>query len=227
MTTEKSAPRRTDPESDQGRRAAQRGRGVVVSLPFVGNDEALLEGLREGHLGARAVFCDRHGERVLRVLARILGADDELMDLHQEVSLRALRSVAKVRSAGALSGWITTIAVNVARSELGRRRRRRWLTPLAQEELPEGEAAGASEDDREALRRTYAIFDRLSPDLRIPLALRLVDGMELREVASACGLSLATVKRRLARAEAQFRALARRDPILGGWLDRRDRWGDR
>jgi RNA polymerase sigma-70 factor (ECF subfamily) len=62
-------------------------------------------------------------------------------------------------------------------------------------------------------------------DLRIPFALRFVDGMELRDVAEACDCSLATVKRRLASAEKRFLALANRDPALAAAVARSVRWG--
>jgi RNA polymerase sigma-70 factor (ECF subfamily) len=42
--------------------------------------------------------------------------------------------------------------------------------------------------------------------------------MELSEVAEACQVSLATVKRRLARARSRFARLAGRDPYLKTYL---------
>ncbi len=199
-------------------------RGEIVTLPFLGDDEALLEALRTGSAAAVGAFCDRFAEHVLRVLARMLGSDSELEDLHHEVFVRALRGAAKVKDATSFPAWLTSIAVNVARSELKRRARRRWLTPLiSSDEEPDAEAPTASDEDVEALRRTYALFDRLSVDLRIPLALRMIEGMELREIAEACDVSLATVKRRLTRAEERFTAMAQKDAVLAPWLERGQR----
>jgi RNA polymerase sigma-70 factor (ECF subfamily) len=44
--------------------------------------------------------------------------------------------------------------------------------------------------------------------------LRHVEGCELTETAAACGCSLATVKRWLARAEVKLRAFASQDEVL-------------
>lgn len=126
----------------------------------------------------------------------------------------------------ALKGWITITAVNVARSALERRRRRSWLVFLPSDELPDVEAP-ASDEGTLALRRTYTLLDRLAPDERIVFALRFIEGMELTEVAVACGTSLATVKRRLARAEGRFLAMARRDPILAARIEGGSRWPSR
>ena len=52
------------------------------------------------------------------------------------------------------------------------------------------------------LRAVYGIVESLSTDMRIALVLRRVEGHTLPEIAAQMGLSLATVKRRLARVEA-------------------------
>jgi len=200
---------------------------VVRPLPFVGSDQALVDGLRVGHPAAIAAFCDRYSSRVLRVLGRILGAGSEIADLHHDVFVRALASARRLEDAATLEGWITTIAVNVARTALKRRARRRWLEILPWYEVPEVATFDPSDEDAEALRITYAIFARLPTDDRIAFALRTLDGMDLREVADACGVSLATTKRRLARAEAAFLEMARAEPVLAPWLRGGARWMNR
>ncbi len=72
---------------------------------------------------------------------------------------------------------------------------------------------------RESLRVTYAVLDRLGVDERIAFALRFIEGLELAEIAAACGVSFNTVRRRLARAEKRFLALAQREPALHEWLE--------
>ena len=86
-------------------------------------------------------------------------------------------------------------------------------------ELPCDDDPGA----RETVRAVYAVLDAMPTDERICFALRFVHGEELTDVASAVGCSLATVKRRIARAEERFVALCRRDPSLVDRLNR-GRW---
>ncbi|MFY0537503.1 sigma factor-like helix-turn-helix DNA-binding protein [Nannocystis pusilla] len=59
---------------------------------------------------------------------------------------------------------------------------------------------------------------RLPADERIAFALRFIDEQPLGDVAAACDCSLATVKRRLSAAQARFRRLAERDPMLAEHL---------
>jgi len=198
--------------------ASPSGEATVRALPFVGSDEDLVRGLRQRQPAAIAALCDRYSRLALRLLMRILGGDNELADLHHDVFVRAVRSAHTVRDAAGLQGWIGTIAVNVARARLKDRARRRWLLFLPAEEMPEPEVPEASEDAVEALRRTYALLERLPREERIAFALRTIDGMKLQDVAAACGVSLATIKRKLAAAEKRFYDLARQDDVLREWL---------
>jgi RNA polymerase sigma-70 factor (ECF subfamily) len=68
------------------------------------------------------------------------------------------------------------------------------------------------------------VLGRLPVDDRIAFSLRFIEGLELTEVARACGVSLNTIKRRLDRAERRFVALAAREPSLREWLDQGARW---
>jgi RNA polymerase sigma-70 factor, ECF subfamily len=58
----------------------------------------------------------------------------------------------------------------------------------------------------------------LNADDRVIFVLRRVDGMQLQEVANATGHSLATVKRRLVKADAQLSDWMEREPLLVAFL---------
>jgi RNA polymerase sigma-70 factor (ECF subfamily) len=187
----------------------------------------LIRGVKAREPRALAALHDRFAQPVLRILRRILGPDLELEDLHHDVFVRALRSLGELRDPAALPGWLCAIAVHTAHAAIERRvRRRRWTFLARQEALPEPAPFDphATFDAREALRSTYALLDRLPAEERVVFALRFIDGMELSEVARVCRVSLATTKRRLARAEERFRALARRAPALATYLERGARW---
>jgi RNA polymerase sigma-70 factor, ECF subfamily len=192
---------------------------------FLGDDAALVEAFRRGERGARAALYDRHAAHVRRVLYRILGFHPDLADLHHDVFVRALRSLPKLADPAALRSWLTSIAVHVAHSAITRGRRRRWAWFLAGDEVAEVDSGSAPGEVLDALHATYVVLGALPADERVAFALRFIDGMELTEVAAACGVSLATIKRRLARAEARFEAEARKHPVLEPWLEGGTRWG--
>jgi RNA polymerase sigma-70 factor, ECF subfamily len=188
-------------------------------------DAALVEGLRAGQPAAIAAFHARYSALVLRLLGRVLGAEPELADLHHEAFVRALEAIHSLDDPRALTAWISGVAILTARKAIQRRVRRRWLLFRPPEALPELAAPERGGDALEALRATYAVLDRLPADERIAFALRFIDGMELTEVAAACGVSLATIKRRLARAEAEFTTRARQSAVLCDWIEGGSRWG--
>jgi RNA polymerase sigma-70 factor, ECF subfamily len=186
------------------------------------DDLELVAGLRAGAAWAPAMLVARHGPRVRRVLLRLLGRqDDELSDLFQEVMTAAWKSIAQLEDPAALLAWLTRITVFTARTRLRARQRRRWLSFLG--ELPEVAAPWASPELREAAQAVYDIFDRMPLDERIPFALHVLDGLELEATASACGMSVATVRRRLTRGERRFHKLARAYEVLVPWLEDRSR----
>ena len=197
----------------------------VRTLPFAGDDAALVAAMRAGNRAAFAAFYDRYEAHVHRTLVSVLGPERELSDLHHDVLVRALESLDKLRDPSALRAWVTSIAIFTARTRILRRARRWWLRFLPWHELPEVEAPAPSGEATEALRATYAILDELPVDERVAFTLRFVEGLELTEVAAATAVSLATVKRRLARAEARFGAQARAHPALQDWIEGGARWG--
>ena len=139
----------------------------------------------------------------------------DVEDLVNETFFRALERLHQVHDASGFKSWLTSIAVFVAREHLRQRRRRRWLQLWDTDKLPEPPApAGTPEavDAAIAVRHLYRVLEGMPEDERIAFAFRFVDEMELTEVASACSVSLATIKRTLARAEARFAARARRAP---------------
>ena len=204
--------------------AAEERIAEVVRPTAFQRDAQLVEAARHGDAAARSAIFERHARHVARVLVRVLGSDAEVADLVHDVFTQALRDLGRLSEPAALKGWLTAISVNTARGHIRRRVRRRWLRFFAPENLPEVEGPVADEATREAMRATYAILDAMRPGERIAFALRFVDGMDLTEAASACGVSLATIKRRLVRAEAAFVAMAREVPVLAGWLEGGTRW---
>jgi|SRR6185312_5210357 len=184
----------------------------------VDEDAAILAAAAAGDRErAAAMLFDRHGEVVRRVLHRILGPSGDVDDARQEALLRTLDRLDRVESGAELRSFACGVATFVAREELRKKARRRWLRLFSPDELPEPEPDESG--DAEAVRAVYRVLDRLDGDDRVAFCLRVIDGMELEEVASACGVSLATAKRRIAHARERFLFHARGQPELAGWLE--------
>lgn len=186
-------------------------------------DETIALRLRAGDRTAIAALFDRHADAIERVLHRVLGLDTEIPDLLQDVFVHAMQGASRYKGElGSVLPWLIQIAVRSARKHIRRRTTRRWLGLTETDELPDAPAT-IDPEQQAALARVYRALDRMPARERIPFALRFIDGMQLVEVADACELSLATAKRRLAKARTRFTAIASRDAILSAWIEEGER----
>jgi RNA polymerase sigma-70 factor (ECF subfamily) len=200
---------------------------LLAPLTFVGDDVALVDGLRAGHPGAAAALYDRYAPPVRATLRSILGPDDEIPDLLQEVFIRALDRVSGLRDVERLGAWLSAIAVFVARAHIRLRSRRRLLGLFSPERTRPQQMEQPSSEARRAVREIYMILDDMPVDERMAFVLRHLHEMTLVEAAEACETSLATLKRRLARADARFLEAVRERPGLTQCLEEGTRWTEK
>lgn len=205
------------------RRGASRAN--IIRLPSLRSDIELVNGLRSGERWAQQMLFDRFGPKVERVVRRVLGpaSYSELADVVHDAFLAAFGSAKSLKEPNALSAWIRSVAVHTALNTIRSKRARSWLHFPAPADLPEPSCRQPIEE-REAHDHTYSILDRMPAEHRVAFALRYIEGMELQEVADACGVSLATIKRRIFKGERQFVAEAQSDPVLEHWVRKGDRW---
>jgi RNA polymerase sigma-70 factor, ECF subfamily len=150
-----------------------------------------------------AVF-RRYAGYVARVGLRLLGSENELDDLVQEVFIEAHRGLGSVRERAAVRGWLARICVRRAVRRLRRRRLRSFLSFDALPEASLPEHAGVSPEQAAELAAVYRILSTLSPMERAVWVLRNVEGESLDDIASICESSKSTVQRRLRSAQARF-----------------------
>ncbi len=160
-------------------------------------DEALVARIAAGDRRAFAQLYRRHARYVASVAFRLLGESSELDDVVQETFSVCLQSIVSLQEAGKVRPWLVTIAVRRAQRRLSARGRRRWLGAAV------GLVSAQTSDPQvsQEVRELYRVLEGLSPKLRVPWVLSRVEGGTLEEVAAWCETSLATTKRRLARAD--------------------------
>jgi RNA polymerase sigma-70 factor (ECF subfamily) len=195
------------------------GRGVSGAT---GPDDELVRAflVQQAHSdGARdswaaAAIWNRHAPMVFRILARGLGPSGGVEDVAQDVFMRVFAQIRTLRDQTVLRSFIVSIALRILKWELRRRRVRRWVRLSEWGELPEYPVRPDDSEARQALQRFYRILDTLSAKDRTLFVLRHIEGLSLGEVAVAARVSVATVKRHLAKASARVSMLVARDPDL-------------
>lgn len=151
-----------------------------------------------------------YGPYVAQVALRVLGRDDEVDDVVQEVFLAVMSDIEKLRNPLSVRGWLKTVTVRKAYRVLKQRGRRKlWaffgLADSADCALASGSypltAPGCSPEERVLLLRIYRLLDELPAQERLAWTLRYIEGEQVESVATLCGCSLATAKRRIAAAQ--------------------------
>ena len=158
-----------------------------------------------GDQDALTALWHAHRRWVAAILLAHKPRDVELEDLLQEVAVKMVRDVHRLKDPGALRPWLRAVAVNAARTA-GRRRKVRQQVVLADHALLDatGEPEG-SDDARDEGRRLMEIARTLPLEYREPLLLRAVRGLSYRQIADALELPITTVETRLARARRMVR----------------------
>ena len=168
-------------------------------------DEELVRRALAGDRWGREMLYRRHAGSLLAMTVRLLANRGEAEEVVQDTFVTAFEQLGTLREPGAVRGWLGQIAVNLVRRRLRRGRLMRFLglDRGADDATLEALAdPGVSTDQRAELALVDRLLRGMKPALRLAWMLRRVEGLELGEVASLCECSLATVKRRIAEADA-------------------------
>ncbi len=169
-------------------------------------DRELFRAVQEGDQTAFRNLVERYKDRLFNVVVRLLADREEALDVVQETFLRVFQHRERYNPAFSLSTWIYTIALNLARNELRRRKKMkfldifeltqsdgnvRWLLPAP------GGRYGPAWGWKHALEAAVA---HLPVKYRTCFLLRDVDGWSHEEIAQMLAVPVGTVKSRVNRA---------------------------
>jgi RNA polymerase sigma-70 factor (ECF subfamily) len=160
-----------------------------------------------------------YGDRVYRLLLRMLGRPHEAEDMAQEVFVQVFKAIDQFRGDSKLGTWIYRVAVNLSKNRAKYLARRHAdaedeLEPLA-ERAPLGEARGLTSSELAAPDQVVMGYQvevivkqciaELDPEFREVLVLRDVEDLTYEEIGEITGLAEGTVKSRLHRARAMLK----------------------
>jgi RNA polymerase sigma-70 factor (ECF subfamily) len=175
------------------------------------DDAYWVQQAREGRMQAWAELHKRYYAKLCGTVVQLLGKDSSMVeDVVQEAFIKAYNQIGKFRGESKFSTWIYRIAVNLALDVARKQtRRQRWHATLhffgneeGQEESPIERVAAPEQElsstEREELgKRLRDEMDRLSPEHRAVVELRLVQELSTEETAKILGCQKGTVLSRL------------------------------
>lgn len=169
-------------------------------------DEDLIERFQHGELYAFDLIVKRYKNQLLNFIFRFLGNQEEAEDLVQETFLRVYKNRRAYRKVAKFSTWIYTIAGNLAKTELRKRKRRKIfsITDLGYEEKDYEicDMAFSPEDQVNGLITEEIVqreIEGLSPKFREVIILRDIQELSYEEISKIVRIPLGTVKSRVNR----------------------------
>lgn len=149
------------------------------------------------------------GERVFRLLHRMLGDPEEAADVTHDAFVRIHLSRRQFAERGPLHAWAFRIAANLGRDALRRRAVRRRALDAAHADGPtEHDAASTRGSGPQRLGLARAL-NQLDAAHRAVLLLHDVDGYTHKEIAEMLNVAVGTSKARLSRARGAVRSTLR------------------
>ena len=183
-------------------------------------DRMLVDRFKGGDQAAFDEMVRRYWDRIYAMVHQLLRNPQDAEEVTQDAFIRAHRGLGNFRGDSAFSTWLYQIATNLARNRYWywwRRKRDKTIsfdqpvsddndTPLSEVFAAELETPEDATVTQEFVDRIAQGMEKLSPKHREILILRNVKNMSYEEIAEILGISVGTVKSRIARARESLRA---------------------
>ncbi len=178
-------------------------------------DEELIKEFQDSNtLGAYEILVKRYKDPLMNFVFRFVGDRDVCSDIVQDTMIKFYLNKDSYRSFAKFSTWIYTIAGNLAKNEL-KRRRRRVIYSLSNDDDEKSiqvedksffapDRAADSEIKGEIIQKALL---RVKPVYREVVILRDIQGLSYEEIADISGLSIGTVKSRINRGRTHLQKL--------------------
>lgn len=175
------------------------------------NERDLVLRARQGDVAAFEELIEDQQEKIYNLSYRMVGNQEDAMDLTQEALLKAFRSLKSFRFQAKFSTWLYRIATNLCLDEIRKARRRPLEHSLDQpvetedgaigRELPASWGNPEEHYERsESQRAVQKALLHLPPEQRLLLVMRDLQDCSYQDIADRMGWPLGTVKSGIYRA---------------------------
>lgn len=198
-------------------RAEAIGNVAVRSAVDRPEESALIRAAQRGDQDAFEQLVRSYDQQVLRMALNLLHSQEDARDVYQEAFLRVYRNLPRFRFDCAFSTWLYRIVANLCLDHIRKRKVRK--------EEPASLTTGSGELDRfqfvpeeradidpqrqlmsaEVNTRVQDVLNRLTPRERLVFEMRHYQGMRLRAIGEALGVSEEAAKNCLFRATQKMR----------------------
>jgi RNA polymerase sigma-70 factor, ECF subfamily len=174
--------------------------------------EKVIKECLNGDRSAWEMLVNAYSKKVFNMAYQFSGSSQEAEDMTQEIFLKLYGSLRKYDFARNFTAWLLTLAKNHLIDEY----RRTKLERTQRDEFDDQRITQSSFDspERSLLREenrklVWKGLDRLSPEIRMTIILRDIEGRSYEEIADSLSLPLGTVKSRVNRGRVQLAGILR------------------
>ena len=181
------------------------------------SDEILIKKFQEGDVGAYNQLVNRFKDRLLNFIYRFVNDLDLAEDLVQDTLLKLYTHKDSYQEIAKFSTWLYTIAANLARTELRKKKRRKTfsVTELSREDR-EFIIASSDVDPSEDLssqnfeKSVQRALAELPDDFKTIIILRDIQELSYDEISKIVDVPLGTVKSRINRGRVKLQQLLKK-----------------
>ena len=172
--------------------------------------ENIIIAASEGNTEAFESIYKEYSGFVYNVAYRVVNNIDEAQEITQEVFLTVYHKLKSFKFKSSLKTWVYRIAVNMAIDYSRKRSREQDHTVLYEDNNKLNKTIDpVSENiEREQQEKTIStLLEALSPDQRVCIVLRSIEGLSYQEISESLNININTVRSRLKRAREKLIAL--------------------
>ena len=178
---------------------------------FIYSDEQLMSLFQAGDENAYIELVNRYKDKLINFIFNYLGDLESSEDVVQETMIKLYLKKHYYREIAKFSTWLYTIAKNLAKTEL-RKRKQRKTTFLSQfskhdktYELPSNDPEPGQEIQTDIVNKIIRdAVDQLSEKFKIVIVLRDIQGLSYEDISEIINVPIGTVKSRINRARLQL-----------------------
>jgi RNA polymerase sigma-70 factor (ECF subfamily) len=168
------------------------------------SDYRLMERIKNGDMVAFNQIVEKYRNRLMSVIFRMIQSSEEAEDIVQETFLRVYQHRNSFDFRHCFSTWLYTIALNLARNELRKRKRFKFFD-IFDMQGKETEIAVEMKLPSNLPQALERAMENLPEKYKTAFLLRDVQELPYEEVAQIMNIPLGTVKSRVNRARAILR----------------------
>ncbi|MBC8175035.1 MAG: sigma-70 family RNA polymerase sigma factor [Candidatus Marinimicrobia bacterium] len=182
----------------------------MANEQFTYTDEELIRRFQEGDEQAYTELVNRYRNKLINFVVRFLGDINDAEDIVQDTLLKLYTHKHFYRSIAKFSTWIYTIASNMAKTELRKRKRHKvsFLSQIGREEkdydIPTEDKSGALIEGQYTELEIQRAIQNLPLHFRTAVILRDIQELSYEEISKILDVPLGTVKSRINRARIQL-----------------------